>query len=606
MIRAVLATQRTTDSKGMSMNKHRMMGAVAAAAALSLALAACGGNDNGGGGGTSSGATVAYNDANTKVVNPSDKKGGTLKMGLTDDWDSIDPGNTYYAFSWNFARLYTRALTTWKSVPGKEGLTVMPDLASGLGEVSDGGKTITYHLRQGIKYEDGTPVSSKDVKYAIERSNYAKDVLPNGPSYFQQYLIDDTYPGPYKDKSPDKLGLKGITTPDDSTVVFHLKAPFADFDGLTTNPQTSPVPPAKDTGAKYFTHPLSTGPYKVDTYQPGKTFVLSKNTNWNPDGAQVKQLPDKIEVSLGLEANDLDNRLLAGTLDIDVAGVGVSSAAQSKVLNDPSKKKNSDNVLAGYLRYINMSPKVKPFDNIHCRMAVQYAMDKVALQTAYGGPIAGGDIATTILPPSISGYQKFDLYPNGADHHGDIAKAKSELEACGLPNGFSTNISARADRPKEIAAAQALQQALNKVGIKADIKQFPSGKYFTNFAGAPAYVHQHNLGLTFMAWAADWPTGFGFLQQIVDGRAIRPAGNSNLAEVNLPDVNALFDKAAANTDVNQRNQIYGQIDRRVMEDASMAPIIYAKNLFYRNPAVTNVYVNNGFSGQYDYGSMGKQ
>ena len=85
----------------------------------------------------------------------------------------------------------------------------MPDLATSLGKVSDNGLTWTYQLKPNLKFEDGTTVTSKDVKYAVERS-YAKDVLPNGPGYFSLLLKDPNYPGPYKDKAPDKLGLTSV------------------------------------------------------------------------------------------------------------------------------------------------------------------------------------------------------------------------------------------------------------------------------------------------------------------------------------------------------------------------------------------------------------
>ena len=73
-----------------------------------------------------------------------------------------------------------------------------------------------------------------------------------------------------------------------------------------------------------------------------------------------------------------------------------------------------------------------------------YAMDHTGYQTAYGGPFAGGDLATTLLPPNIPGHADFDLYPNGPDHKGDLDAAKKSLEACGQPNGFATNIAYRA------------------------------------------------------------------------------------------------------------------------------------------------------------------
>ncbi|WP_040390318.1 ABC transporter substrate-binding protein [Catelliglobosispora koreensis] len=574
----------------------RRKAALAAGLALVLAITACGGGGNGGNGGT-----AEFNAADTSIVNASTKAGGTLNLALNDDWDSIDPGNTYYGFAWDFARFYGRALTMFKPAPGTAGLEVVPDLATGLGEFTDGGRTVTYKLRPNVKFEDGTPVTSKDVKYAVART-YARDVLPNGPTYFVDLLDAGDYPGPYQ--QPDLNQFTGIQTPDDLTVVFKLKAPFGDFDYLAANPQTIPVPQAKDTGAKYQEHPMSTGSYKVDSYVPGKEFILSKNPNWDTSDTNRKQLLDKIDVKLKVNAEDIDNRLLAGSLDADLAGTGVQAAAQSRILSDPNLKKNADNSFTGRLWFFVMDEKVAPFDNIECRKAVQYATDKVALQTAFGGPIAGGEVATTMLPPNIVGYQKFDLYQT-PEAKGDIAKAKEALAACGMPNGFSTKILLRSDRPKEVAAGEALQQALAKAGIQAEITGVPSGGYFTRFAGAPEYMHANNIGIAFHGWQADWPTGYGFLQQLVDGRTIKAQGNTNVQEMDLPAINALFDKAAASTDVAERTAIYGQIDRAAMEHASVVPFLYAKGLVYRNPQMTNVYIQYSY-GIYDFSQVGKQ
>ncbi len=583
--------------------RARRIAPVAILAALTLATAACGGGSSSttkGGGAT--GGAVAFGSAFTSVVNPSTATGGTLKFVHPDDFDSTDPGNTYYSFAWDFMRLYGRSLVTFKNVPGKDGLTLVPDLAQSLGAVSDGGKTWTYKLRAGIKYEDGTAVSSKDVKYAIERSNYAPDVFSNGPTYFNQLLGTD-YKGPYKDSAPDKLGLKAIDTPDDSTIIFHLQQPFSEFDFVSTLPQTVPVPPAKDTGSKYLTHPMSTGPYKFESYEPGKQLSLVKNTSWDPaTDSNRQQVADRIEVTFKVDANDMDSRLLAGTADIDIAGTGVSGPAQAKILKDDTLKKAADNPLSGFLRYIAIGTKVKPFDNVHCRRAVIYAADHTALQNAYGGPTSG-DIASTFLPPTVLGYEKADQYGVTTDKTGNIAKAKSELAACGQPNGFTTTISARNNRPKEVAGATALQQALAKVGIKTDIQTFPSGQYFANYAGSTNYAHSHNFGLMFMGWGADWPSGYGFLQQVIDGRSIKASGNSNLSELSDPVIDKAFLDSAAVTDVTQRNAIWTKIDKQAMDDAAILPIIYEKALLYRNPEVSNVFVHQAY-GMYSYVSMG--
>jgi peptide/nickel transport system substrate-binding protein len=290
-------------------------------------------------------------------------------------------------------------------------------------------------------------------------------------------------------------------------------------------------------------------------------------------------------------------------VDIDVAGTGVEPAAQAKILGSANLKKNADNPQTGFLRYVGINTKIAPFDNVHCRMAILYAADHESLQSAYGGPTSG-DIATTVLPPSDTGYVKADAYNFLGDKNGNVQKAKDELQQCGKADGFTTNIIARSNRPKEVAGATALQQALSKVGIKTDIQTFPSGQYTGNYAGAPAYLKAHNVGLMFYGWGADWPSGFGFLQQIADSRAIKAAGNSNIQQLTSKTVDDLLDKAAQNPDKATREGFYAQIDQEIMKEAAILPIVYEKTLLYRNPEVSNVYVNPGLGGLYDYVAMG--
>lgn len=143
--------------------------ALAALCATALTVSACsggsGGTSTGGGGGGAGNA--AENAGVGKVYNASDAKGGTIRFAISEDWDSVDPGDTYYGLSWNFLRNYTRTLVTFKSDPGAPKL--VPDLAKELGKPSNDAKTWTYTLRDGLKFEDGTPITSKDIKYAVAR-----------------------------------------------------------------------------------------------------------------------------------------------------------------------------------------------------------------------------------------------------------------------------------------------------------------------------------------------------------------------------------------------------------------------------------------------------
>ena len=590
------------------MRRRRTIGLAALGLSGALALAACttSGTTAGGGSPTSSPGATGFNAAVSSVVNPSTTKtSGTINFGNTSAPDSTDPANTYYAYMWNFVRLYTMPLMTYKSCPGPCGLQVVPSLATAPGQISDNGLTWTYHIQPNVKFEDGSTVTSKDVKYAVERT-FDRGLFPLGPSYYPLLLAGNakTYPGPFKDRKKNLMGLTAVDTPTPTTIVFHLAKPFADFNYVAAIPQTAPVPPSKDTGANYQLHPMSTGPYKFQSYQLNKQLTLVPNTEWNPStDPNAKQLVGKITVTMNMNANDIDNRILAGDLDVDLAGTGVQAAARAKILSSASLKAQSDDPLSGFLWFAYLNTVVKPMNNVHCRMAVEYAANKTNLQTAYGGPVAGGAIASTISPPTVVGHNSFDLYEATSKPHGDVAKAKEQLRLCGQPAGFTTAIGYRSDRPKEVAAATALQQALSQAGIKTTLHGYPAGTYYANFAGVPKYVHQHDLGIDFGGWAPDWPDGYGFFNFISAGDTIGAAGNTNIEELNDPAVNSLLTKMAAANNATTRNSYTSQIDLQIMKDAGILPEVYAKSLLYRSPNLTNVFVQP-YYGFYNYSTLG--
>ena len=593
------------------MKRRRSLAIVAGALVAGMALAACSSSSGGGsgtssaGGGSSSsasGGNATYNAGDTSVVNPSTKKGGTLTYGVAATPDSFDPGNTYYAWVLNLNRLWATPLLTYKSCTGGCGDTLAPGIATGLGTTSANGLVWTYHIKQGLKFEDGTPVTAADVKYAVERT-YDRSVMENGPSYFQNILADPKYPGPYKDPTGN---LTSITTPDDYTIQFHLLAPFPDFDYVVgAFSQTAPVEKAKDTGANYQLHPMSTGPYMFQSYQTNKQLVLVPNPNWTQnEDPQAKQLAGKIVVDLNMNAQDLDNRLLAGDIDIDAQGTGVQAAARAKILSNPTVKANADVIPGNREWFTYLNTQVAPLTNLACRQAIEYAANKTDLQTAWGGPVAGGQIATTLLLPGMNGYSSFDLYNAKTDPTGDLTAAKAALVKCGQPNGFTVGASYRSDRPAETAAVTALQASLARVGIKLQLHGYPSGSYYSTFAGAPNYVHQHDLGVLMGGWSPDWPDGYGMMDELVAGNTIVATGNTNIGELKDAKVDSLFQQTTKpGLSPAQIGSIYGQIDKQAMSDAVILPNVYATNLFYRNPAATNVYEYAPY-GEYNYAVIG--
>lgn len=576
--------------------KHRKT-AGAALCAAALVLAACGGQQSTSGEG---GSEATENAGVDKIYNPSDATGGTVRFAISEDWDSVDPGDTYYGLSWNFLRNYGRSLIGFKADPGEPQL--FPDLAAEMGKPSNDAKTWTYTLRDGLKYEDGTPITSKDVKYAVARQ-LDKATFPNGPTYFNDLLAD--LPAGYSVyKNKDLNALKSIETPDDKTIVFHLSRPFAGFDYIAQLPATVPVPQAKDTGARYKTKVISSGPYKFESYEAKKRYVLVKNEHYDPatdPDSGRKPLADRLTIDLGVNAADLDKQLQAGSLDIDLAGTGVQAQTQAQILASQDLKKNTDLAPAARTWFSVLPSNVTPLDNVECRKAILYAYNADGYRRAYGGQ-TGGDIATTLMPPMIPGHVDYDPYDKKAEPQGNVEKAKEALTKCGKPNGFSTNIAFRSDRPKEKATAEALQQSLRAAGIMTELKGYPTGDYFKLYAGKPDFVQKNNLGILIYGWAADWPDGFGFLSQIVDSRTIRPAGNTNLGIV-IPKVDELIDKALVTTDDAERNGIWGEVDKLVMDEASVIPGVWSKGLVYRPPHLTNVFVNNAY-GQYDFTTIG--
>ncbi|MFF3764978.1 ABC transporter substrate-binding protein [Streptomyces sp. NPDC001922] len=582
-------------------SRRRLAAGSALVVAALLGTAACGG---GGKDDDAKGGAPGFNAAVGNIAKASAKKGGTLKFIGTQDADSWDPQRGYYGFMWDFARFYTRQLISFKTAPGKASTELVPDMATDTGKVSADGKTYTFTLRDDVTWEDGKPVTSQDIKYGIERI-WAQDKISGGPIYLQQVLDPKKeYAGPYKDKSKDKLGLKSIETPDEKTIVFKLPKANGDFLQMLAMPSATPVRQDKDTVEKYGLKPFSNGPYKFDSYTPNKGIALSRNAEWKKSSDPIrKALPDKVTVKLTTNADDMDNRLIEGDYDLDINATGVGAAGRQKALRQ--HKENLDNPQTGFIRYAVFPQTVKPFDNVHCRKAVIYGSDHKSLQNARGGPMAGGDIATNMLPPAIKGSDpKYDPYGvlknNGA---ADLTKAKAELKACGKPNGFKTTIAVRNNKQQEIDTAQSMQASLKKIGIEADVDQY-DGAQSSGIIGAPKNVDKKNYGIIIMGWGADFPSGQGFSQPLVDGRFILDSGNNNFSMLKDPSIEKLFDKGLAETDPDKAADYYRQINEKVSEHAVYLPFTFEKNIIWRSSRLTNVYTADSYNGRYDYASLG--
>ena len=370
-------------------------------------------------------------------------------------------------------------------------------------------------------------------------------------------------------------------------------------------PQTAPVPAAKDTGKKYTTHPISSGPYMWDgnvDVNTGGTLV--RNPNWDAStDPNRKALPDQIDVKLGLQADDLDNQIISGDQDVDIAGTGVQPAALPKVLQDKNLQARADNPVAARLWFTQIIGTVKPLDNVDCRKAIMYAMSPSGYQNAYGGKFAGGELASTVLPPPVPGYTDFDIYGQ-KDQPG---------RAAGQGQGVVEEV-----RPAGRLRDQHRLSLLEGEG-EGDGRGLPAGAgqgghQAQRQAAGRRHLHLRNLrqavlrggqqvGLCVYGWAADWNTGYGFLSQITDSRVINPEGGSANFAVRDPEVDKMIDQLYAEQDEAKRADISGEIDKKVMDDAYIYPGIYAKGVLLRSENVTNYFINDAF-GYYDYSALG--
>jgi peptide/nickel transport system substrate-binding protein len=572
--------------------KTRVIGLVALVAAGAMLLAGCASSP---GGSTSSGATPTFGAAINSVYNPSTKTGGTLKLLATTDCDSWDPARTYYGFCWNLQRLFSRTLIGYSKVNGTK-FTLAPDMATNMGTHNADYTSWTYTLKPGLKYSDGTPITVADIKYAVSRL-FASDVINGGPTFYFTGLIDvpSSYAGPYKDGPiPDS----GVSTSGNS-ITFHLNKPFADFDYLMALPTTAPVPQSKDTGADYGKDPLSSGPFEFTNYTQNKSVTFVRNKYWSQSTDTIHHpLVNEVTFTVDTDPNDIDSKLKAGTYDAKADNrVGVT--LQSQILTNPKVKVYADDPAGDSATYLVIPASVVP--NKDCREAIFYATNKAAILQALGGP-AAGTIAGSFTPPGVPGYDPtYNPYPVGSDNTGDLTKAKAELAACGQPNGFSTNFTyaTPSETAPKIFAAE--QTALARVGIKITASTAPASSYYSSFVGSPTNVQSQGFGIINAAWGADFPTDYGFYNNIANGGAILPEGNSNYGSLNDPTVNKILDNTGAPS-----SQATGlTLSKAIMATATILPTTWGRDLYYRNPRLTNVTSDNALAfGIYDFVNVG--
>ncbi|MFJ9901502.1 ABC transporter substrate-binding protein [Streptomyces sp. NPDC101152] len=533
----------------------RRVAAASVGLVLAAGAAACGPKDN---------------DAKGSAGDSTPHKGGTLTVLNSSPQENFDPARLYTSGGGNVPSLVFRTLTTRNRANGAAGAKVVPDLATDTGRPNKDATVWTYTLKPGLKYEDGTPITSADIKYGIERS-FAPE-LSGGAPYLRDWLVGAAnYQGPYKDKK----GLSAIETPDDRTIVFHLNKPEGEFPYLATQTQFTPVPKSKDTGTKYAEHPVSSGPYKVvENDNNGEHIVLERNTYWSTaTDSERKAYPDKVDVKSGLDSSVINQRLSASQ-GADAAAVttdtNLGPAELAKVSGDKELASRVGTGHFGYTNYIAFNPTVKPFDNAKVRQAISYAIDRSSVINAAGGS-ALAEPATTYLPNQKSfGYTPYDLFPAGAT--GDPAKAKELLKAAGYPTGLTVTLTHSNAKNFETSPeiATAIQDALKKAGITAKLRGLEDNDYSDTIHSVktePGFFLAH--------WGADWPSGGPFLAPIFDGRQIvRDGANFNTGLLDDKSVNAEIDAINKLTDLAAAAKRWGALDQKIGRQALTVPLFH--------------------------------
>ncbi|CAN7720183.1 ABC transporter substrate-binding protein [Rhizobium leguminosarum] len=497
------------------------------------------------------------------------KQGGDIVVTYKDDITTLDPAIGYDWVNWSMIKsLYSRLMDYAPGTPNP-----VPSLAESF-TVSPDGMTYTFKLHKGVKFSNGREVVASDVKYSIER---AVDPKTQGPGAGFFGAIKG-----FEDETGGKTTtLSGIETPDDSTVIFNLSRPDATFLHVLAINFASVVPKeaveaaAGDFGKK----PVGSGTFILKDWTIGQQLIFERNKDYF-----VKGVPyiDSFKVEVGQEPLVALLRLQKG--EVDIAGDGIPPA---KFLEIKNSADGAQMIVDGeqlHTGYITLNTKVKPFDNVKVRQALNMAINKDRITRILNGRATP---ANQPLPPLMPGYDKaFTGYAY------DVAKAKALLAEAGYPDGFETVLYSTNTDPQP-RIAQAIQQDLAAVGVKAEVRALAQANVISagGTEGEAPMIWSGG-----MAWIADFPDPSNFYGPILGCAGAVPGGwnwswycNADL-DKRAVAADSMSDPAKA----AERTAAWGKIFTDIMADAPWIPVInerrvVAKSL--RMGGADNIYID---------------
>jgi peptide/nickel transport system substrate-binding protein len=564
--------------------------ALVVVAVLASSLAACGGAKQSGG------AVKA-----TKITLTPGKKGGHLTYLAAADIDYLDPGQTYYTFGYMIQEATNRALYSYKP---DDSSTPVPDLATDVPEISSDNKTITVHIRKGVMYSpplQDREVKAADIKYAIERA-FTKQV----PSGYAGIYFGDLVGAPAEPNTTDYQPISGIETPDDYTLVLHLKTATApSVSQALVLPITVPVPQDyaqefdSETPSTYDRHVVFTGPYMVKSdasgtnvgRKPGKLIQLVRNPSWDGE-AQGDFRPaylDSIDVQEGFTDSAISSKRAlngSGTVCCDAGSPPVDVVKEAL----SNRKDQLTFVASGITRYIALNTTIKPFDNLNVRKAVLAGMNRNALRLTRGGALFG-DIATGWLPPATGGFVEagglkqgseydFNSFPDGNPELAKqyMLKAKAEgvpVTDDGTYAGTEELLMIGANVDPHKKAAEVAQNQLEQLGFKVKLRLVPRDTLDTKFCGVP------KAGVAICpnaAWLKDFSDPQSLLEPIFSGDNILQEGNINYPQLDDPAINKAMDEAALLPAGKERLEAWAKINDMIIAAAPAVPWMWNKEV----------------------------
>jgi peptide/nickel transport system substrate-binding protein len=464
--------------------------------------------------------------------------------------DYMDPQLSYTFEGWTAMYDTYIPLLTYRHASGKAGSEVIPGLAKSLPKITDGGRTYTLFLRQGLKYSNGTSVRASDFRFAIERMFR---VHSPGSIFYTDIVGAERF-----SRRPHGH-ISGIVTDDRiGKIVIHLLKPRSSFTDELGLIFTAPVPPGTAAMDLSAHPPPATGPYAITSSSPGQGWSYSRNPEWGPNNAAlVPSLPsgyaDNIRIAVVRNPSAEVNGVEQGKFDwmLNPPPTGRIAEVTSKYQGTQFRPEST---LSTY--YFWMNTTKAPFNSVKVRRAVNYAVDRSALQRIYAGQLTP---MQQILPAGLPGYRKLDLYSR------NLAKAKAMIKRA-HPSDMNITVWTDTESPNN-EAGEYYEQVLKELGFHTKLKTINAYNYFTIIGNGST----PNLDTGWSDWFEDYPHPNDFFQPLLAGESILQTYNSNFAQIDDPALNHEIKKLGEEQLGPAQEAAYARLDRKYMKLAPWVP-----------------------------------